>query len=117
MLNLTELEKVVAVLKAKENFLSPQVSALLEFAKLALSLKEMPRDVDPEPAIPGISGSVQKCINYGKNEQNSLWRAWLTARLTTLEDAFDNCSCASVTHLGDCALKAKIREHFTGEGR
>jgi len=54
---------------------------------------------------------------HGYNQRGIEDKAWLTARLTTLEDAFDNCSCASVTHLGDCALKAKIREHFTGEGR
>ena len=121
MLNLTELEKVVAVLKAKENFLSPQVSALLEFAELALSLKEMPQDKKPSNIGCGQTSLSLEDASY--NQRGLDDKAWLTAKLIGLEDTIGNWLEGKSFFGGKqkeeraTELSQAIREHFTGEGR
>ena len=116
MLNLTELEKAVEVIEkgyltAKDADIHAAKKTLLDFARLALSLKEMPCDkqTDIELFRCGGCGECEACFHYqsierlgerGYNQRGLEDKAWLTARLMGLEDIIFKAiryTCAATT--------------------
>jgi len=127
MLNLTELEKAVGVGEQMGRCLDKKsFDVLLSFAKLALSLKEIPRDKVIEKVYESCD-VYEQASNKGYNSRRLEDKAWLTARLMGLEDIIspfktfnDPKVHGKIIRLTTDEVKEiaqAIRNHFTGEGR